>query len=207
MSGAAVDARELIVYRMEERGRVVFSSQPISLPVGARRTSAARSDLEFRAIKAARAHGLDTRLVLALIQVESGFDPKALSSAGAIGLMQLMPVTAKRFGASDAWDVDENLMAGCKFLSYLLQLFDGDLDLVLAGYNAGEGAVIKHGRAVPPYAETVAYVRSVLHRIGRVDVSQPLHQALDAIPAQSQGPASTSPIVQITRWRVPASGR
>ena len=111
---------------------------------------------------AAAAAGLDTHLVRAVVLVESGFRPQALSPAGARGLMQLMPATAARFGVHDPADVDENLRGGTTYLVHLLRLFGGDVRLALAAYNAGEGAVIRHGRRVPPYAETRAYVPAVL---------------------------------------------
>jgi soluble lytic murein transglycosylase-like protein len=114
---------------------------------------------------AARA-GLNPDLVRAVVLVESGFQVAARSHAGALGLMQLMPATARRFGVRDTAellrDPEVNLRAGTGYLAYLLRMFDGDVRLALAGYNAGEGAVIKHGRRVPPYAETQAYVPAVL---------------------------------------------
>ena len=105
-------------------------------------------------------YDLDPRLVLALIDVESGFDPAARSPRGAVGLMQLMPATAKRFGVSNRLDPMQNLRGGMAYLRWLLDRFDGDLDLALAGYNAGEGAVDRHG-GIPPYRETRAYVRRI----------------------------------------------
>ncbi len=114
--------------------------------------------------KAAQKHGLDVDLVRAVIHVESGFNAKARSSAGAIGLMQVMPATGARFGVTDLLDEGLNLEAGCRYLSHLLQLFRGDVSLALAAYNAGEGAVIKNGYQIPPYDETQRYVPAVLSR-------------------------------------------
>jgi soluble lytic murein transglycosylase-like protein len=110
---------------------------------------------------AARA-GLSADLVKAVVLVESGFRPSAQSSAGAIGLMQVIPATGRRFGVSNLHDPASNLYAGTTYLAYLLKYFKGDVRLALAGYNAGEGAVIKHGYRIPPYAETQAYVPAVL---------------------------------------------
>lgn len=109
--------------------------------------------------QAARFHALDPELVDAVIRVESGYDPAAVSPKGAAGLMQLMPATARQLGARDRFDVRENLLAGVRHLKALKERL-GDDRLALAAYNAGEGAVRRHG-GIPPYAETVAYVRKV----------------------------------------------
>jgi len=105
-------------------------------------------------------YALDPQLVLAVIAVESNFDPRAESPKKARGLMQLMPETARRFGVSDPFDPAGNLMGGMQYLRWLLSHFRGDVRLALAGYNAGEGAVERHG-GVPPFAETQAYVRRI----------------------------------------------
>jgi len=107
--------------------------------------------------------GLDPRLVLALIEVESEFDPDAISPKGAQGLMQLMPTTAQRFSVENPFDPAQNLAGGMAYLSWLMDHFDGDLTKALAGYNAGEHAVQRHD-GVPPYPETQAYVRKVMRR-------------------------------------------
>jgi len=105
----------------------------------------------------ANRYGLDATFVRAVIQVESNFNPRCVSNKGARGLMQLMPATAKRFGVKDAFDPEQNIHGGVKFLAYLMRLFNGDLQRVLAGYNAGENAVLKYG-GIPPYEETSTYV-------------------------------------------------
>jgi soluble lytic murein transglycosylase-like protein len=94
------------------------------------------------------------------IQTESEFDPLAVSSRGACGLMQLMPVTARRFGVSDCFDPRQNILAGTRFLKSLLTRYRGSVALSIAAYNAGESAVARH-RGIPPYAQTRAYVRRV----------------------------------------------
>lgn len=101
-------------------------------------------------------------LLHAVIAAESGYDPKALSARGAMGLMQLMPATARRFGARDAYAPRDNVRAGASYLKWLLAEFGGDLELALAAYNAGEQAVLKHGRRIPPYPETRTYVPRVI---------------------------------------------
>ena len=111
-------------------------------------------------------HGIDAALVHAVIRAESAYHPRARSSAGACGLMQLMPATARRFGVRDIWDPAENIRGGVAYLRVLLDRFEGDIHLVLAAYNAGEGAVAKYGNRIPPYPETRTYVRRVLGYLG-----------------------------------------
>lgn len=112
---------------------------------------------------AARGAALDPALVHALIYVESRYNPSARSTKGAVGLMQVLPETASRYGvAKPARSPEANLRAGTRYLSDLLQTFDGRLDLALAAYNAGENAVQRYGRRIPPYPETRAYVPAVL---------------------------------------------
>ena len=96
----------------------------------------------------------------AIIHAESAYRPTAVSRVGAQGLMQLMPATARRFGVSDAFDAGQNIRGGVQYLSWLLKRYHGDLKLAAAGYNAGEGAVDRHG-GVPPYSETQRYVQRV----------------------------------------------
>jgi hypothetical protein len=113
--------------------------------------------------QAARRHGLDPALVLAVVSVESGFRSDAVSPKGAQGLMQLMPRTAASLGVDDALDPEQNVDAGVRHLEALIRLYGGNLTRALAAYNAGQGAVARHG-GVPPYRETRAYVRRVLER-------------------------------------------
>ncbi|WP_201282244.1 lytic transglycosylase domain-containing protein [Chromobacterium phragmitis] len=114
--------------------------------------------------EAAAEHGLDPLLLHAVVSVESGYRADALSAKGARGLMQVMPATGLRFGKAELWEPRYNLQAGAAYLGWLLRRFGGRLELALAGYNAGEGAVRRHGDAIPPYAETRAYVVKVLDR-------------------------------------------
>lgn len=113
--------------------------------------------------RAARAAGVDASLLHAVIRAESAYNPKAVSPKGAAGLMQLMPATARRYGVADRFDPDQNVLGGALYLRDLLARFDGQLELALAAYNAGEGAVQKYGGRVPPYAETQRYVPQVMH--------------------------------------------
>jgi len=112
----------------------------------------------------APAYGLEPKLLLAVIATESGFRAGAVSPKGAKGLMQLMPATAVRFGVRDPFDPEQNVRGGARYLNQLLRLFGNDLRLALAAYNAGEDAVMRHGRSVPPYPETQQYVTRVLGR-------------------------------------------
>jgi soluble lytic murein transglycosylase-like protein len=125
--------------------------------------SAEGGDLKALATAAAQRHGIDPELVLAVVSVESAFRPEAVSPKGAQGLMQLMPRTAASLGVEDAFDPEQNLDGGTRHLGSLLALYGGDVERALAAYNAGEGAVARHG-GIPPFRETREYVRKVLER-------------------------------------------
>lgn len=111
---------------------------------------------------AARAANIDPALIDAVISAESAYNPSARSRAGAVGLMQLMPETAARYAVTNRLDPEQNIRAGARYLGDLLFLFDNDLRLALAAYNAGEDAVVKYGNRVPPYRETMEYVPRVM---------------------------------------------
>jgi soluble lytic murein transglycosylase-like protein len=111
----------------------------------------------------ARRHRVDPALLMAMAAVESNFDPFAVSSKGACGILQLIPATAERFGVVDVFDARENLNGGAGYLRWLLDRFEGETELALAAYNAGENAVDRYG-GIPPYPETRDYVRRVLSR-------------------------------------------
>jgi soluble lytic murein transglycosylase-like protein len=118
-----------------------------------------RYDIHIR--QAAALYQIPEELVRAVIKVESDFDPRAISTANARGLMQLVPPTAERMMVTDIFDPRQNIFGGVRYLRVLANLFNGDLELTIAGYNAGENAVIRHG-GIPPYAETQDYVAKVL---------------------------------------------
>jgi len=109
-------------------------------------------------------NGVDPVLLYSVMHQESSFKPGAMSNKGARGLMQLMPLTAARFGVGNIFDPRQNIEGGARYIRLLLNMFEGDVGLALAGYNAGEGAVLKYGRRVPPYRETQEYVRRISER-------------------------------------------
>jgi soluble lytic murein transglycosylase-like protein len=111
---------------------------------------------------ASRIHGVEERLVHAVIWAESSYDAKAVSPSGAEGLMQLMPATAKHYGVRDSFDPAQNINGGVKHLRELLDRFEGDTELAVAAYNAGAYAVIRAGNRIPPYPETAKYVPKVI---------------------------------------------
>lgn len=122
--------------------------------------------------KAAQSNAVEPNLLRAVIVVESGFNSQAISKRGAIGLMQLMPATASRFGVSNPFDPRENVHAGARYLKFLIDRFGHDIRLALAAYNAGEEAVDRNGGQIPPFSETMAYVPKVL-KIYRMLAEQP----------------------------------
>jgi Transglycosylase SLT domain/Domain of unknown function (DUF4124) len=110
----------------------------------------------------AKKHGLEVALVKAVIAVESAYDPQAISPKGAVGLMQLIPGTAARYGVTRRMEPKDNISGGTRYLRDLLDMFNGNLQLALAGYNAGEGAVIRYKHTIPPFPETQSYVKLVM---------------------------------------------
>jgi len=176
LSGIDIPGSPACVLSSEMVARTVPRARPASdTPVAKMPTSAVppavladvfeRRDVERMVRAMAPEFGLSPDLVLAVIEVESNFNPKARSPKSAQGLMQLIPATAERFGVSDPWDPRQNLRGGMSYLRWLLDHFDGDVRLALAGYNAGEQAVKRHG-GVPPYAETRGYLRRVSRVLG-----------------------------------------
>lgn len=113
--------------------------------------------------EAAEANALEPELLRAVISVESAFNPRAISRTGARGLMQLMPQTARRYGVRDSFDPRQNIHGGARYLRDLVERFANNMELVVAAYNAGENAVERYGRSVPPYRETRQYVPRVLN--------------------------------------------
>ncbi len=126
--------------------------------------STGNADVDRFIVDSSKRHGVDPLLIYSIMHRESSFKRFALSYKGARGLMQLMPATAARLGVRDIFDPQQNIEGGVKYMRILLNMFDGDVRLALAGYNAGEGAVLKYRRNVPPYRETQEYVRRISER-------------------------------------------
>lgn len=124
------------------------------------RSQVTSSEIDSFIKDSCRRYKIDPKLIYAQMKQESSFKLRAISYKGARGLMQLMPATAARFGVTDIYDPRQNIEAGVKYMRFLLDLF-GDIRLALAGYNAGEGAVIKYGNRIPPYRETIQYVEKI----------------------------------------------
>jgi soluble lytic murein transglycosylase-like protein len=148
---ALVSLRSARVLATKSFGAAVFDS---------RASVTAPEHLASAIEEAARTHGVDPRLVAAVARRESAWNENAVSRTGACGIMQLMPATARYLGVTNVFDARENILGGTRYLRTLLDTFNGDLDLTLAAYNAGPGAVEKY-RGVPPYRETQAYVAAV----------------------------------------------
>ncbi len=165
-------ADDSIYFRTDENGAIVLTNVPDRSDLraypgfGRRRGRLTREVLRDLVASTALRHGVEPDFVEAVIDVESSFDPNAVSKKGAQGLMQLMPATARRFGVIDAFDPAENINGGVRYLRHLLDLFEGDKRLALAAYNAGENAV-RAAKGIPPYRETRNYVARVLRRFGK----------------------------------------
>jgi Transglycosylase SLT domain len=144
-------------------------------------------------VESGKRHSVDPLLLYSIMHQESSFKPRALSYKGARGLMQLMPPTAARFGVKNIWDPQQNIEGGARYMRFLLDLFSGDVRLALAGYNAGEGAVMKYGYQVPPYTETREYVRRIGHRYSVIRDPQAAAKASTMTPNQLSGVQEKTP--------------
>jgi soluble lytic murein transglycosylase-like protein len=132
-------------------------------------------------------NSLPPQLLHSVIKVESNYNPFAVSSKGALGMMQLIPATARRFGVANVFDASENIAGGARYLRFLLDLFKGDTRLALAAYNAGEGAVVKYG-GVPPFAETQHYLTLVRKQFEARSRAVPVNPPTPALPAPDPVP-------------------
>jgi len=153
-------------------------------------------DLDWIIFRAGESEGVDPRFIHAVIWQESKYELHAVSGAGARGLMQLMPATARRFGCTNPDDAASNVKAGTKYLAWLLTRFNGDVALALAGYNAGEGSVDKY-KGIPPYNETQNYVHNIVARYGKTfHPIVPIEEARVALEILAKANSATSAVVQ-----------
>jgi soluble lytic murein transglycosylase-like protein len=157
LSDRAID-QPTAVYQVEGAPSYV-STTPVE-------ASSARELYEPFVVEYSNRHSLRPELVRAVIQVESGYNPRALSPKGAMGLMQLMPETARMLGVQRPYDPEQNIRGGTRYLRLLLDKYEGNEELALAAYNAGSGAVDRYGKRIPPYRETRDYVRKVGSKAG-----------------------------------------
>ncbi len=135
-------------------------------PIQEQNTNYEKGSIKQMLVETAQKYGVDSNLVLALANAESGYRTDAVSPVGAVGVMQLMPDTARGLGVEDSFDPKQNIDGGVRYLKQMLSMFGGDTTKALAAYNAGPGAVQKYG-GIPPYAETQAYVRNILSEIAQ----------------------------------------
>ncbi len=168
----------------------------ISVPLASTSRHISTGNAAFDAViyEAATQNSLDPCLIVSVMRAESGFNRMAVSPKGASGLMQLMPATAERFGVKNIFDPRENILAGAKYLRWLLDRFSGDVRLALAGYNAGEGAVEFYGNRIPPFLETQNYVRTIYTRYSGLHLGSAAAQpaSLAARPTTA-APAAAAP--------------
>lgn len=152
------------LYKREAKRKGVLSKTPIKAKANLLSKANLLDRQRFSPIitNMAQVYKIDEALLHAVISAESGYNPNAVSPKGAVGLMQLMPATARRYGVTDSTDPAANIHGGTRYLRDLLNMFGNDLPLAVAAYNCGENAVIKYGNTIPPYRETVNYVAKVL---------------------------------------------
>jgi soluble lytic murein transglycosylase-like protein len=170
---------------------VMQSVKGSALPADSMATTTGNPKYDELIKQSAARNGIDPNLIVAVMRQESGFNLRARSYKGATGLMQLMPDTARRFGVGNIYDPAENIEGGAKYLRFLLDTFNGDVDLVLAGYNAGENAVIRSGYQVPRYRETQNYVKNISARYGTAKNSSP-RAAKSIVAAAQAAPNATT---------------
>ena len=181
-AASAASAQDVIFAFADEEGGIHLSNVPdsgkyklmVATPENATAEAASGASgrtspgvtqrVEYGSIidKVATKYGIDSALLHAVITVESGYNPAAVSKRGAAGLMQLMPETAKRYGVKDVFNPMQNVEGGARYLIDLLKIFNNDINLTLAAYNAGENSVIRNGNQIPPYRETKAYIPRVV---------------------------------------------
>lgn len=145
-------------------------------------------------VESGKRNSVDPLLLYSIMHQESSFKARALSHKGARGLMQLMPFTASRFGVTNIWDPKQNIEGGARYMRFLLDLFSGDVRLALAGYNAGEGAVMKFGYRVPPYNETQEYVQRIGRRYSLIRDPEAAARAKVELPSEQVAQKDPTPL-------------
>ena len=150
-----------LIATISEIGKVVEDRRQIEVEPVTQAVSTGSPKIDDLVTNAAAKYSLDAHLIFAVMRQESSFNPRATSSKGARGLMQLMPATAMRLGVRDIYDPAQNIDGGARYLRFLMDTFNGDVQLTLAAYNAGEGAVARYGNRIPPYRETIDYVQRI----------------------------------------------
>lgn len=192
-TGRLVRSTVVTTKRSAPKGETAPAVEAKATPAGTPANVNQRSDINGIIEETSQQHAVDPLLVHSVIRAESNYNPYAVSPKGAEGIMQLIPSTARRFGASNSFDVRENITAGVKYLKYLQDMFQDDR-LAVAAYNAGEGAVMKYGN-VPPYKETEQYV----NRVGKSYVDARKKQQA-AVPAVAAAPIlPVQPVVEPLR--------
>jgi len=209
LQGADVSAPSggtVSVVRPDPRtGRLVRSVVPAH-PGKTARTPSASGPLAETVARIAGENQLSPELIHSVIQVESNYNPYAVSPKGAQGLMQLIPSTARRFGVSDVFEPADNIQGGARYLKYLLELYKGDDALALAAYNAGEGAVSRYG-GVPPFPETRNYVSKVRQRLQNAAAPRETGTHPPAVQTNGVEPAATGPAYNPIREVMDADGK
>ena len=191
-------------YRLQMKGGTaeipveqVLSIEPEEIFVSVPPTEISQEPFGDLIRAAAKRYSVDADLITSVIAAESNFDPKAISRRDARGLMQLLPATAARLGVKNIFDPQENIEAGTHYLSDLLQLYKNDLALTLAAYNAGPERVQQYGQRVPPFAETITYIRRVKQTYQQRKSSVP--------PAADKTPPRTAPVAATSKTTTPAA--
>lgn len=173
------------------------ASMTDTLTDGRRRSSVPMpSGIEDLVETIAAQQSLSPRLIHAVIQAESNYNPTAISAKGALGLMQLMPATARRFGVTHVFDPVENIQGGARYLKYLLELYKDDTRLALAAYNAGEAAVAKYA-GIPPFAETVNYVIQVKSNLEKLAAAAQAKQAPQPVVQTASAPSGPAHVQEV----------
>lgn len=191
LPNSAPERTTIVVQADARTGRLVRSVavEPRELtpvPAGAAAQTSPAPSIDEIIERVAAEHGVETPLVHSVIRAESNYNPHAISPKGAQGIMQLIPATAKRFGVSNAFDPEENIQGGVRYLRFLLDYFNGDYPRAIAAYNAGEAAVERYN-GIPPYAETQNYVYRVAKNL------KTARQQQANKPAKQPLPAATAP--------------